>query len=142
MLSSFQGIGVVCHLTAQRRKLKASHYLTIFSLFFSFRFDANQIDSKMPKSIGLCNFANNNIIGFVYSQQTCGNNYFGVCDEFRNAPNRRQLILEGIRKATFQDATNQKFDFSDNGESNRGYHIYTARKAIDSPNYYYENVSR
>ena len=71
----------------------------------------------------------------------CGESYNGSCDAFRTAPDRRRRLLDGIRQARFLDATRQIFEFSDDGESSRGYHIYTIARALNNQGYIYENVS-
>ena len=40
-------------------------------------------------------------LGINYAiEEACGSNYFGMCDAFRNMGDRRQKIMEGIKKAT------------------------------------------
>ena len=72
----------------------------------------------------------------------CGSGYNGLCENFRNSGERRQDILEGIKKAEFVDATKQKFAFNEDGEGNRGYHIYAVEQSLGNKNsYIYDNVS-
>lgn len=71
-------------------------------------------------------------------ESMCGKDQ-GICDEFRNSPNQRAEIYKGIREAHFLDQASQVFEFNSDGESNRGYHIYTLKET--SGHYYYDDVS-
>ncbi|KAL4223423.1 hypothetical protein ACF0H5_016893 [Mactra antiquata] len=50
--------------------------------------------------------------------------YPGVCPILRNHGERREYYLEHIKKVQFTDQTDQEFRFTEEGESDRGYHLY------------------
>ncbi|XP_052073187.1 uncharacterized protein LOC127711238 isoform X3 [Mytilus californianus] len=56
--------------------------------------------------------------------KSCRADYGGVCNIFVTSGQRRQMILDGAKKAKFVDATKQPFYFTSGGESDRGYHIW------------------
>ena len=60
---------------------------------------------------------------------TCGDSYTGLCPQFVFNSQQKQSIFTGIRDATFDDATGQVFMFSDDGESNRGFHLYDVQES-------------
>ena len=66
--------------------------------------------------------------------------FYGVCPILRNFGERHEEIIERVRKVEFIDRTDQKFFFTEDGESDRGYHIYEPQ--LDEANkYYWEDVS-
>lgn len=56
--------------------------------------------------------------------KSCRSDYFGVCNIFFTSGQRRQMILDGAKKAQFLDDTKQPFYFTSGGDSSRGYHIW------------------
>ena len=67
----------------------------------------------------------------------------GVCLKFEVTGDRRDVVLNEIRKVHFMDDSLQPFFFETTGESSRGYHIYNVTKDTDrmmSRQYRYENV--
>lgn len=89
------------------------------------------------------------VINAVYSsaygldlalREDCGDDYTTVCEAFKNRENRRDFVLEKIQEASFVDLSGQPFSFSDRGDGNKGYVMYS----IDSSNiqgYTYNPVS-
>lgn len=64
-------------------------------------------------------------------KNSCGVNYTTVCEAFKNRDDRRDLILEYIKKAQFRDISQKDFSFSDRGDGNRGYVIYSLDTSND-----------
>ena len=65
-----------------------------------------------------------------------------ICDDNR-IPVYVMLGLTESDLCRFKDATKQVFEYNEQGESNRGYHIYTIKQSQGgSSDYYYDNVSR
>ncbi|XP_064620109.1 uncharacterized protein LOC135483289 [Lineus longissimus] len=59
----------------------------------------------------------------------CGTNHTGLCDKWRASQNKKMVVLQGIKQNTsFTDATNQLFKFVGDGESIRGYDVYSLDK--------------
>lgn len=59
----------------------------------------------------------------------CGHNYTGICDEWSSSMNPKTHLLKGIRHANFTDPANgQEFKFIDDGESIRGFEIYSLER--------------
>ena len=46
-----------------------------------------------------------------------------------------QLIFEEMKKVRFEDESEQLFEFTDEQESNRGYHIYSIRQSAGQIDY-------
>lgn len=76
---------------------------------------------------------------FVY-QEICGQNYFGVCEEYRDASERRPLILEGMRSAVFDDVTGRPFQITPEGNGATGYQFYMLQQGTASDVLYYDIV--
>lgn len=53
----------------------------------------------------------------------CGEGYRGVCQEFRNAPDKTNILLQKIQSSTFKDDTGQQFEFN-NREGSADYVVY------------------
>ena len=70
---------------------------------------------------------------------SCRTDYFGVCNIFVTSGQKRQLILDGAKKAAFTDATKQPFYFTAGGESARGYHLW--KPVQQGQTYVLEDVS-
>jgi hypothetical protein len=78
------------------------------------------------------------VINAVYSaaigidhaiKELCGKNHTGLCDKWRASQNKKMIILQGIKQNTsFTDATNQLFRFVGDGESIRGFDVYSLDK--------------
>ena len=66
--------------------------------------------------------------------------FFGVCPILRTYGERHEEIIERTRNVRFVDRTLQDFFFTEDGESDRGYHIY---EPIENGmgGYYWYNVS-
>ena len=89
------------------------------------------------------------VINAVYSaaygldlalREECGDDYTTVCEAFKNRDSRHEFVLDKIKQANFQDLSGQQFSFSDRGDGNKGYVLYS----IDSSNilgYTYNPVS-
>lgn len=70
-------------------------------------------------------------------------NYDGLCLKFEVTGNRRDTVLEELRKVNFTDNTLQPFYYEPTGESSRGYHIYNVTYNYEKfyeGEYIYENV--
>ncbi|ELU07927.1 hypothetical protein CAPTEDRAFT_209901 [Capitella teleta] len=61
-------------------------------------------------------------------RKICGENYDGLCEDFISNDHWRQMVYDGIQETEFIDATNQVFRYSDQGESTRGFHIYSVER--------------
>ncbi|KAH9518674.1 hypothetical protein Btru_005958 [Bulinus truncatus] len=57
-------------------------------------------------------------------ESVCGQGYSSVCTRFYYSGERRQKIMEGLKKVNFTDDTHQPFFFTNDGQSDRGFHIY------------------
>lgn len=66
----------------------------------------------------------------------------GVCDQYRNSGERRQRLMTGIEKVMYTDDTHQPFFYTEDGQSDRGYHIYnvTSASATTGTEFSYMNV--
>ncbi|XP_053375882.1 uncharacterized protein LOC123533311 isoform X2 [Mercenaria mercenaria] len=74
-----------------------------------------------------------------------GDQYYGVCNILRTHGERREYFLENIKKATFVDKTDQPFNYTKNGESDRGFHVYEPQSNgmslyYGSNGYYWEDI--
>ena len=75
-------------------------------------------------------------------QTLCGQNYVGLCESYRLSGEKPQQILNGIKAAKFADLTKQTFGFDDDGESTRGFQIYTVMQSGgNKDSYFYKTVS-
>ena len=75
----------------------------------------------------------------VYDWCQTGGTYNGVCPVLRLNGERREEIIQRILKVEFEDRTGQTFFFTEEGESDRGYHIYEP-KLNEFDQYYWEDV--
>lgn len=66
--------------------------------------------------------------------------YYGLCPVLRLHGERQEEILRRILKVEFIDRTDQPFFFTEDGESDRGYHIYEPLQSAEG-RYYWEDVS-
>lgn len=58
-------------------------------------------------------------------RQWCGGDqYYGMCNILRTNGEKRDLFLENIKKVNFVDQTDQPFFYTEDGESDRGFHLY------------------
>ncbi|XP_061163158.1 uncharacterized protein LOC133172311 isoform X1 [Saccostrea echinata] len=74
-------------------------------------------------------------------EKLCPPDTQGLCNLFRTSGERRQEILNGAKQARFEDATQQPFFFTADGQSDRGYHIWESLQVPGQPdNYYLEDV--
>lgn len=74
-----------------------------------------------------------------------GAQYYGVCNILRTHGERREYFLENIKKVSFIDQTDQPFYFTEDGESDRGFHVYEPQSKgmslhFGSNGYYWEDV--
>ena len=72
----------------------------------------------------------------------CPQPVYGLCNLFRTSGEKRQEILSGAKQANFVDDTKQPFYYTQNGESDRGFHIWQSLPKPDGTGYYLEDVSR
>ena len=75
-----------------------------------------------------------------------GDRYYGVCNILRTHGERREYFLENIKKSRFIDQTDQPFYYTDDGESDRGFHVYEPQANgmslyYGTNGYYWEDVS-
>ena len=66
-------------------------------------------------------------------KQLCGSGYTSICDNYLQNGDRRTMILQALKRVNFTDYTKQLFQYQ-NGESNRGFHIYS----LDSQSNYFQ----
>ena len=73
-------------------------------------------------------------------KQVCGANYTGVCGAFKGQQTKGSLLLDNLKKVKFMDLSSKSFEFTDRGDSNKGYIFYQLQKAQPS-GYRYQQVS-
>ncbi|RUS83578.1 hypothetical protein EGW08_008684, partial [Elysia chlorotica] len=65
----------------------------------------------------------------------------GACNRYVTSGERRQKVMSGIKQVNFTDDTHQPFFYLENGQSDRGFHIYNVTGVDGSPNsFQYQNV--
>ena len=69
-----------------------------------------------------------------------GNSYYGLCPVLRLHGERQEEIMRRILDVQFIDRTDQVFFFTEDGESDRGYHIYEPKQNTVQ-RYVWEDVS-
>ncbi|XP_074641004.1 uncharacterized protein LOC141898799 [Tubulanus polymorphus] len=86
------------------------------------------------------------VINAVYSialaldgtlKKICGNDYIGVCEDFRQSGERRLELFNQSLYVNYTDYTFQPFYYEDNGQSSRGYHVYAFKKDFANAKQYY-----
>ena len=74
-------------------------------------------------------------------KEVCGPNYKGLCSAYGSLSNKHDVLYSAIKAASFQDETRQRFEFDEQGESNRGYQMYIVNEISATGDLYISDVS-
>ena len=54
----------------------------------------------------------------------CGQNYTGICDEFKSSDDIREMLMDKLEEVEFEDPSGAIFEFTDKRENQQGYTFY------------------
>ena len=76
-------------------------------------------------------------------RQVCGNGYTTVCEQYRNLPDRDEMLMQKIESARFMDPSGKNFSFTARGDGNKGYQLHSlnSKMLFGEIAYNYEKVT-